>query len=227
MKKSEPWLAGTDFVFHEPADCFHANSDTYLLGSFLRLKHNDTVLDIGTNTGALLLYASLFQPQKLIGVDINEKAIAQAEVNLKDNHVIAELFTMPVQQLNIPPFTAIVCNPPYFDSRQMTKDGAKGMARADGTLSMLDLFAVTKRLLKDHGKLFLVQRPQQLENIILEASRVHLHLTRLCFAYDRPGGRAKTVLLEFSKNVSPALEVMEPVYLNAPKNKTAGVSSAG
>jgi len=108
MKKSEPWLAGTDFVFHEPADCFHANSDTYLLGSFLRLKHNDTVLDIGTNTGALLLYASLFQPQKLIGVDINEKAIEQAAVNLKDNGVSAELFTMPVQQLNIPAVSAIV-----------------------------------------------------------------------------------------------------------------------
>lgn len=215
MKKSEPWLAGTDFVFHEPADCFHANSDTYLLGSFLRLKHNDTVLDIGTNTGALLLYASLFQPQKLIGVDINEKAIEQAAVNLKDNGVSAELFTMPVQQLNIPTVSAIVCNPPYFDSRQMTKAGSEGTARADGTLGMQDLFASTRRLLKDHGKLFLVQRPRQLENILLEASQVHLHLTRMCFAYDRPGGRAKTVLLEFCRNVAPELEVMEPVYLNA------------
>lgn len=217
MVKSEPWLAGTDFVFQEPPECFHVNSDTYLLGTFLRLKHLDTVLDIGTNTGALLLYASLFQPRELYGVDINETAIHQAQINLNQNHVQAQLFTMPVQQLDIPAVTAIICNPPYFDSRQMMKAGDIGRARSDESLTLTDLFTATKRLLKDHGRLFLVHRPQQLERMIVDAGTVHLHLSRLQVAFDRPDGTAKTVLMEFCKNVSPALNIMEPVYLNQKK----------
>ena len=46
---------------------------------YLLIKMKDIVLDIGTNTGALLLYASKFKPKKLIGIDINEKALELAK----------------------------------------------------------------------------------------------------------------------------------------------------
>ena len=47
-------------------DMFLINSDTMVLGEFIDLKHKDNVCDFGTNQGALLLYASLFKPKRLI-----------------------------------------------------------------------------------------------------------------------------------------------------------------
>ena len=58
---------------------FCINTDTQVLGEFLEVYKKDRVLDIGTNTGALLIYASLFNPTKLVGIDINDKALALAK----------------------------------------------------------------------------------------------------------------------------------------------------
>ena len=37
---------------------FCINTDTTVLGEFLNIYRNDTVLDMGTNNGALMIYAS-------------------------------------------------------------------------------------------------------------------------------------------------------------------------
>ena len=47
---------------------FCINTDTQVLGEFLNIYKQDVVLEIGTNTGALLLYASKFNPKKMIGI---------------------------------------------------------------------------------------------------------------------------------------------------------------
>lgn len=51
----------------------------------------NTCLDIGTGTGILLLVAHYLGIPKLIGIDIDGSAVAQAEANCKTNGVIAQL----------------------------------------------------------------------------------------------------------------------------------------
>ena len=73
------YLPGTDIYLYQRRDMFRMNTDTALLGHFMRVKENDTVLDIGCNNGALLLYASQYTKGKLIGVDIQKEACELAE----------------------------------------------------------------------------------------------------------------------------------------------------
>ena len=72
-----------EIKIYQDDEMFCINTDTMVLGEFLDIKKKDIVLDIGTNTGALLLYASKFKPKKLIGIDINEKALELAKENTK------------------------------------------------------------------------------------------------------------------------------------------------
>ena len=116
------FLPNTDIHLYQDKDMFRINSDTRALGEFITLKEGDVVLDIGTNNGALLLYANKFLCSKLIGVDINSEAIDLCEENMNLNNINNyELHKCKVQELNINKVDAIVCNPPYFKQGRVNK----------------------------------------------------------------------------------------------------------
>ena len=95
---------------------FCINTDTMVLGEFLEIKKTDTVIDIGTNTGALMLYINMHSPKKIIGIDINEKALEIAKKNMEINNVKnyelihADGNTFKYHE----EADVIVFNPPYF-----------------------------------------------------------------------------------------------------------------
>ena len=73
-----------DIKVYQDDEMFCINTDTMVLGEFLEVYKQDVVLDIGTNTGALMLYASLFNPRRLVGIDINERALDLAKKNMEE-----------------------------------------------------------------------------------------------------------------------------------------------
>ena len=89
-----------EIKIYQDDEMFCINTDTMVLGEFLDIKKKDIVLDIGTNTGALLLYASKFKPKKLIGIDINEKALELA----KENNIDIEIAQVRISEIasNLP-----------------------------------------------------------------------------------------------------------------------------
>ena len=76
-----------EIKLYQDKDMICINTDTMVLGDFLEVYRNDTVLDIGTNNGSLLLYANRFSPKKLIGIDINKEALEIARKNMELNNI--------------------------------------------------------------------------------------------------------------------------------------------
>ena len=64
-----------DIKIYQHKKMFRINTDTCLLGEFLDFKDDLSVLDIGTNNGALLLYSSLLKPKNIVGIDLNNEAL--------------------------------------------------------------------------------------------------------------------------------------------------------
>ena len=83
---SYDYLSGTDIYYYQHPDMFHVNTDTSLLGQFMEIRKKDVVMDIGTNNGALLLYAMQHKPKQLIGVEITAQACELAAYNLNELH---------------------------------------------------------------------------------------------------------------------------------------------
>ena len=77
--KTLDYLPNTDIYLYQDSDMFRINSDTRYLGEFLNIKKEESILDVGTNNGALLLYANKVGFKTLIGVDINGKALELCE----------------------------------------------------------------------------------------------------------------------------------------------------
>ncbi len=209
------FLPHKKLILEQLPDHFHMNTDTVLLGEFLRVRHQDVLLDIGTSSGALLLYAGLQKPKKMMGVDLHADLLECARRNLVQNGMEAQLFCMPVQQLQVEPVDVIVCNPPYFVPATMKKRNTKiASARHMDTLSMEELFCCVKRLLKDNGHFFMIGRPSHLSAIVYQAQTAACKLLRLQSVYETEQTSAKAILMEFQKGRGRELEILPPKFLH-------------
>jgi len=196
---SRDYLYGTDLMMEQKEDLYHFNSDTVFLASFMDIKHSDSVLDVGCAQGALLLYASVFKPSSLTGIDLFEEVIDACGHNLQLNHIDAQLTMTPVQK-HEGQYTVILCNPPFFETENpdlINGNPVIAAARHASYLPLEDLFSSVKRLLKDNGRFYLVHRASAVQKILLMADQYGLHARRMRFAYESIQGNAKSVVMEF------------------------------
>ena len=157
---------------------FRMNSDTVLLGNFIQIPNDSIVLDIGTNNGVLLLYASNFHYQKLVGVDICQEAITLAQYNLEMNHISNyELFAQDIFDFSYDTlFDVIICNPPYFSHSTQSNNSSLMNAKHNLHLTLQNLFQKVKQLLKPQGSFFLIHRLSSLNEIKTIINQLDLYI---------------------------------------------------
>lgn len=212
MNKKLDFLPKINLKIYQDRQMFRINSDTVYLGEFLQFKENDVVLDIGTNNGALLLYASRLTKGKLIGVDINKEALALARENLLLNNLTDfYLYESKVQDLKIDQVDSIVCNPPYFKNSLQSKIKLIKDAKHNDSLPFEELIESCFRLLKTKGNLFLVNRVDNLIDMIITLNKYKFGIRNLKFIYDENKENAVGVLIKASKNMKNDLKVMPSI----------------
>lgn len=202
-------------------DMFRINTDTYALATFMIIKKGETVLDIGTNNGALLIEASRFLPKKMIGVDIFSEAIDLAKENFAEHEIYnVEFFAGRIQDIVIDPVDVILCNPPYFN--QMKKENRNPnpfleAARHEVHLPLNQLLDCVKRDLKDHGRFYLIHRSNRLAEIIIEADRRGLTLKRCMPIHDQRKTNVHAVCLGFVKGGKAGVIFDNPIEIGKEK----------
>ena len=211
------YVHGTDYLIQQNKDMFHLTGDTELLGCFMDVRKKDSVLDIGTNNGALLLYAAKRNPEKLTGIDLYEEVIEQARFNASYNHIDMDLYVSSLQAFQHEPFDLIVCNPPYFhtsENRLKNENMYLKAARHEEYLCLDDLFKGVKRLLKNNGRFAMVYRPTDLARVLSCGERYGLYCSRMKVAYQSQKKNAKTVLLEFTFSQKRETRIEPPAFLD-------------
>ncbi|MBU4245634.1 MAG: HemK2/MTQ2 family protein methyltransferase [Nanoarchaeota archaeon] len=137
---------------YEPAE------DTFLLISALQnsdLK-NKTVLEIGTGSGIIALFAARFA-KSVLAVDINPKAINCAKENVKINGIKNVEFRESNLFSNInEKFDIIIFNPPYLPDEQITQDIALDGGH-DGRKVIERFLEDAPKFLNARGKIFLLE----------------------------------------------------------------------
>lgn len=146
----------TDDLVYVPSD------DTFLLAENLDIEFGDSVLEIGTGTGIVAMYASKLTDNITV-TDINFNALELAERNFKKNNIsnIELVFGNLFEPLKNRKFDVILFNTPYLptdndeildDELNYAFDGGK-----DGR-KVIDLFLKdVKNHLNDCGKVQMIQ----------------------------------------------------------------------
>ena len=212
------YLDGTTCKIKQIKEMYHFNSDTELLGKYIDLNNNDCVLDVGTNNGALLCYAALFNPKLMVGIDLFEEVIDLAKYNLQINNINANLYVSSIQKFEHDPFTVIICNPPYFNSLDNMDNKYLLAARHENYFSLDDFFISCNRLLTEDGLIHLVYPYHKINNLIHIAYKHNFYPFKVRISYDKKGGNKKSVLLTFKRNENNMVFYLPAAYLNDRKS---------
>ena len=192
-----------DYKVVQHKDMYHFNTDTCLLGEFIEINENETVLDVGTNNGALLVYI-INKGGIATGIEINKDAIEIAKLTLKENNIDAKLICDDFSIFQSDElFDVIVSNPPYFNSseeKQKNVNQHKRLARHEGTLNIKSLCNSLKNNLKKAGRIYLVYRPNRLQELEKNLNSNELYINKYQLVYDKSKPEAKSVLIQISFN---------------------------
>lgn len=211
------YLSGTSIYLWQRKDMFRCNTDTALLGHFMQIKEQETLLDIGCNNGALMLYASLQKPLYLYGVDLFEEALELAKKNLDYNKITNySLLCGDVTKIELPCVNVVVSNPPYFDTAENGNRNENEFiksARHEGTLNLESLFQCVEKALKDNGRFYLVHRALRINDIIEMSLKYGLRAKKMQLVYDEDKEEATAVLVEFQKGYKGQLHLIKPKWI--------------
>lgn len=150
-------------------DFLHPPIESRLLADFIHLKPGERLLDVGCGHGTIALMLARRYPLcgEIVGIDIQDKIIREAEQNLQ---TLLELF--PSETLSIhfitgdatrleridPGFDIVACNPPFFpaNASRLSPNRERRLARQDETLTLDALFECAVRQLCENGRLVFV-----------------------------------------------------------------------
>lgn len=146
----------TDDLVYKPAE------DTFLLAENLQINKNNTVLEIGTGSGLVALYARE-KSDKITVSDINFNALEIAEENFKNNGIddIELVFGNLYEPFKNRKFDVILFNTPYLptedediinDDLNYAFDGG-----VDGRKVIDPFLCGLKKHLNEHGKVQMIQ----------------------------------------------------------------------
>ena len=155
-------MINMDFKINTHENVYIPAEDSYLLAENLEIEYGKSVLEIGTGSGIVAMYASKLT-DKVTATDINFDAIMLAESNFKENNIdnIELLFGNLFEPVKDRKFDVILFNTPYLPTEEgeVLEDNLN--YAFDGGLNgrkVIDLFLnEVKNHLNDGGIVQLIQ----------------------------------------------------------------------
>jgi len=180
-------------------------TDAVLLGAWLPVSENcHAILEIGSGCGVISLMLAQRTDAKIIGVDIDEESVNEAQKNAENapwkNRVqfihenIQHFAQKTVQKFNI-----IVSNPPFFENSLKSPKTRKNISKHNDTLSLEELVAAVNILLSENGcfgVILPVEMAGKMEKLSLEKC---LYATKKTWVYPTPTKKANRMLILFKR----------------------------
>lgn len=184
---------------------FSFSVDAVLLANFIKLpkKRPFKYMDFCTGNGVVPIALSARTSQMLQGVEIQEELVEMARRSIQLNQLEQqiEIIHEDINQLGRPNqlYDIISCNPPYFlkeNSKEIHHLTSHQLARHEVALTLDQWVKKASIMLKDKGRLFIVHRPERLDDLTETLLKHQFSLHRLQFAYPKAEANANIVLIE-------------------------------
>lgn len=201
---------------------FRFGIDAVVLSDFAKIKSKDKVIDLGTGTGIIpiLLYGK-YSPLKIYGIEIQKEFydMAKRSVDLNGLSEFIKIIQGDIKNLDLINslglFDSVTVNPPYkkINSGIINENKSLAIARHEILVNLKEVVESSSKLLKDGGKLFMINRPERLVDIF-EAFRLYkVEPKRVRFIYPSLNKKPTMVLIEGVKFGKRFLEFEKPLYV--------------
>lgn len=198
------------FTLDTPEGTFPLSTDSMVLGDFVRLPKNASVLDLGSGCGTLgLLLCAKDHGCTVTGIEMDPVAhqaalenIARNQISQRLSSICADLRSLSSQ---IAPGSYSICvsNPPYFSGGYASS--TLPFARQNNCCSTEDLFKAAAWALQYGGDFCIVHKPEMLAQLMACAVGEKLEPKRLRLLRHHPGANVSLILLQCRKGAKPGL----------------------
>lgn len=222
MKIKNYLLGYKNMYIMQDTEMFNFSLDSVLLPNFVTInKKIDKILDIGCGNAPIPLILSTKTDAEIIGVEIQKQsydlAVESVQINNLTNQItiINDDINNWSQNIESDTFDIITCNPPFFKTSELSNlndSEYKTIARHETKLNLESLMKVSRKLLKNNGRLALVHRPERLVEIIEVMKQNNIEPKKIQFIHPKIGKEANILLVEGVKNGKPGLKILEPLY---------------
>lgn len=230
-------LYSSDVKIIQSSQVFSFSLDAVLLANFtsLNAKRDKSIVDLCAGNGAVGLFLSPKTKARVTMVEIQSLLADMASRSIQLNdlgdrfHVINDSIANVFNYLSSDSVDVVTCNPPYFVNRdQSTKNVNEHLtiARHEVLTSLSEVLNVSSRLLKMNGKLFMVHRPERLDDILFELKMHRLAPKRIQFVHPHVNDNANMVLIEAIKDGGPnGVKIIPPIITYSGNNYSKEVET--
>lgn len=219
---------GKLFIYQDKS-MFNYSVDTILLGNFVYLhKKHKRALEIGTNNGALSIFvAARKKDLKIDAVEIQEKAIEVAKINVSENN-LEDQINLICQDFNDfvswhtknaqRKYPVIFCNPPFYpyDKTKLRKNVSEEMliATHEIKLNLDQLISGCAKIIEQKGFLTLVLPVERMVDVFESMRKYKFEPKRIQFLTPRIGDKPKLVLIEARYQSGWGVHFLPTIYLH-------------
>ena len=223
MKVKNYLIGYKDTYIMQDTEMFNFSLDSVLLPNFVSLKPTvEKILDIGTGNAPIPLILTKRTTAKIIGVEIQKEVFELAKESVKLNNLENQIEVINADINNLyneiesDTFDVVTCNPPYFKNEKENQNIYKTTARHEKSLTLEQLFKISKKVLKNNGVVAIVNRPERLIDIITEMKKNNIEPKKMQLIYPFEDKEANVLLIEGRKNGKSGLKILPPIYTHKP-----------
>jgi tRNA1(Val) A37 N6-methylase TrmN6 len=210
-----------DFKLIQHGLKFKFGTDAVLLANFSNIKKKDVVVDFCCGTGAIGFMCYLKYGQKhTYLVDIDDEMIALCKKTARLNDISSKFSFICSDISNLDSIgnhsvDFITVNPPYFkeNSGKINNNENLVNARHSYNFSNSMLFSKSYNILKDGGKIAIIQRAENLVDIICSMKKSGIEPKVLRMVHSYADKNAILFLLEGMKNAGVGMKISSPLVL--------------
>ena len=141
-------------------------------------------------------------------MEIQEDIAELAQLSVKENNLEDHITIINADLKNIGEyypkeyFDIITCNPPYFkeSSSIINKSDYKSLARHEIAINLEIIFNLGFQYLKNNGILYMVHRPERLDEIIILANKYRLNVKEIAYILTNASLNPSLILVKCVKN---------------------------
>ncbi|HBA62643.1 MAG TPA: SAM-dependent methyltransferase [Lachnospiraceae bacterium] len=213
-------IKGYHIIQHPGKFCF--GMDSSLLSSFVRVKPEEKILDLGTGTGVLpILLAAKTKGKHFTGLEIQEESADMARRSVVYNQLEdrIQIVTGDIKEaasiFGSVSFDVIVTNPPYMIGEhgiQNEKD-AKTIARHEVLCTLDDILRESAKILPFKGRFYMVHRPFRLAEILSKMVQYKIEPKRMRLVYPYIDKEPNMVMIEGFRGGNSRMTIEKPLIV--------------
>lgn len=201
---------------------FKFGTDAVLLSDFAKNVKSNRILDLCTGSGIIpILLSAKTNAKEIFGLEIQESIADMAKRSVLYNNLSHRVTILQGDLKNsreifaLHSFDTVTINPPYMKANSNIKNitDEKTVARHEVLCSLSDCVKACRDMLKFHGNLFMIHRPNRLIDIIEEMRKEKIEPKMLRFVHSKPDMEPSMVLIHGVYMGGSNLKILPPLFL--------------